>query len=77
MEIINNNYKTVRMENGGNIFLKKDFDEICEIDLDKTSTYRDVINHLRALTHGDYNNAFFYTKDSRKVFLKLQIEKEK
>jgi len=77
IKIINNDYKTIDVEDGGNIFYKKDFDRLCEIDLDQRCTYRDVINHLRALTHGDINNAYFYASNGDKIFLKLNMEKEK
>ena len=39
--------------------LKKDFNDLLELDLDESTTVRKVIDKLRALTHGNYNNAYF------------------
>jgi methionyl-tRNA formyltransferase len=77
VKIINGQYKSVVAEDDGNIFYKQDFKDLCEIDLKKKGTYREVINRLRALSHGNYNNAFYCDDDGKRIFLKLQIDKEK
>ena len=75
-DILNGNYKTFISEEG-NLNLKKDFDILCEIDLDNVDTFKTHINKLRALTHGDYKNAYFIDEYGDKVYLKLILEKNK
>ena len=75
-EILAGTYEAVPMESEGNINLKKDFDALCELDLDKTATYREVIDHLRALTHAPYNNAYFFDRDGNKVYIGVSLKKE-
>ena len=69
--IIESNYKAVKKEKG-NLNLKKDFEKLCEIDLDNKDTFQNHINKLRALTHGDYANAY-YTENGKKIYLKIEL----
>lgn len=73
--IISDNYKAFTPKSAGNLNLKSDFNELCRIDLDEKASYRDVIDHLRALSHDDYNNAF-YEENGRKVYLRIIIERK-
>jgi len=73
--ILQLNYKTFTKEEG-NLNLKKDFDALCKIDLDNYDTFRNHINKLRALTHGNYANVFFIDEKGNKVYLKLEMKKE-
>lgn len=57
--ILSNTYQVIHPESEGNLFLKKDFNDLLELDLDESTTVRKVIDKLRALTHGNYNNAYF------------------
>lgn len=75
VKILNNEYKTV-IKGEGNLNLKKDFDALCEIDLDDEDTFRNHINKLRALTHGDYLNAYVIDDCGNKIYLKLDLKKE-
>jgi dTDP-4-amino-4,6-dideoxyglucose formyltransferase len=59
----------------GNLNLKKDFDDLCQLDLNNVDTFQNHINKLRALTHGDFDNAFFLTTRGEKIYLKLNIKK--
>lgn len=74
--IIEGNYNTPPSEEG-NINLKKDFDELCEIDLKKQVTYGEVIDYLRAMTHKGYKNAYFYDEYKNKVYVDINLELEK
>ena len=56
--------------------MKKDFDALCEIDLDDYDTFRNYINKLRALTHGSYANAYIIDDFGNKIHLKLELKKE-
>lgn len=56
--IVSGTYSTFAPENNGNLFLKKDFDALREIDLNRGATYGEVIRHLLAMTHGEFKNAY-------------------
>lgn len=75
LNILNYEYETTVKEEG-NLNLKKDFDDLCKIDLDDRDTFRNHINKLRALTHGDYANAYFIDDLGNKIYLKLELKKE-
>ena len=59
------------------IFLKKDFNELLELDLNEQISIGDFINRLRALTHGNYDNAYFIdSKTNKKVFIGVRLKSE-
>lgn len=72
--IIEKKYET-SIVGEGNINLKKDFDNLCEINLEDVDTFKNHINKLRSLTHGDYSNAYFKDENGNKIYLKLKMEK--
>jgi methionyl-tRNA formyltransferase len=75
--ILRGTYKTTMPEEDGNVNLKRDFNGLCKLDLEKTTTIKDAINQLRALTHGNYANAFFIDPESgSKVYVKISLQKE-
>ncbi|SEF94394.1 Formyl transferase [Halpernia humi] len=76
-KIIENSYKTIQAEGEGHLYLKKDFNNLCEIKLDEMQTVQKTIDKLRALTHGEYKNAYYIDKISgKKIFIKIQFEKQ-
>lgn len=78
LPILQNQYSTLSandvVEEEEHLFTKKDFNKLLEIDLDEKATFRDLINRLRALSHGEYKNAYFLSDDGRKVFLNISLE---
>ncbi len=74
-DIVNGNYELTKPCDEGNLNLKKDFNKLCEIDLMDIDSFSNHINKLRALTHGDYYNAYFIDNEGYKVFLKVDLEK--
>jgi methionyl-tRNA formyltransferase len=75
--IIDGSYSPIDPESEGNVYLKKDFLELCEIDLNEDTTYRECINRLRALSHGEYLNAYF--KDERsgeRIYVKIEFSRQ-
>lgn len=75
--ILNQTYQTVTPENKGNLFLKKDFNQLCEIDLNEKNTMLYFINKLRALSHGNLKNAYFIDPTTgKKIFITIRLEKE-
>ena len=73
-KIIMGNYTVVQMNDEGNLNLKKDFNKLCNLDLEEKMTLGQAIDRLRALSHGQYNNAFFYDERREKFYVKIQIE---
>ncbi len=74
VSILENSYRAVEAKEEGNVNLKKDFNALCELELDKIQTIGDTIDLLRALTHGDYRNAFFRNKEGKKVMVSIKLE---
>ena len=76
-KIISGNYIAAKPSTEGNVNLKKDFNALCKIDLEKKISMEEAIDYLRALTHGEYMNAWF--KDpatGKKIFVKLSLYPE-
>lgn len=74
-EIVNNAYETSIPVSEGNLNLRSDFDALCALNLESVDTLRNHINLLRALTHGDYRNAYF-SVNGEKIFVKLTLYKD-
>jgi methionyl-tRNA formyltransferase len=74
-KILKGEYTPYAVEEG-NINLKKDFEEICQLDLDDQNTFRNHINILRALSHGDFKNAYFLDEDGKKIYIKIELTEE-
>lgn len=74
--ILSGSYTTTQPEKEGNVNLKKDFNDLCHIDLSKQLTLGQAIDYLRAMTHGNYNNAYFIDSNTgQKVYVKLVLDK--
>lgn len=74
-EIINNTYITKKMEGEGNYNSRRDFDALCNLDLNEKTTMAAAIDKLRALTHGDFENAYFYDELGNKIFVGIKLHK--
>lgn len=75
INVIEGNYSSFRPEFEGRLYLRNDFNNLCEINLDEKGSFYDFFNRLRALSHGNYSNAYIIEKKTnRKVYLKLIIE---
>lgn len=73
--ILTGNYSKFLPEEG-NLNLKKDFARLCSLDLGDVDSLENHLNLLRALTHGTYSNAFFLDEKGRKVFVKIELNRE-
>lgn len=71
--IINNKYNSYQPDTSGNLNFKKDFDNLCKIDLSNLDTFENHINILRALTFGNYKNAYFLDTNGKKVFIEIRL----
>lgn len=76
LQILNGEYETKAPAFQGNINLKKDFNEICRLDLDQIDTFENHLNKLRALTHGEYKNAYYFDSKGHKIFVSVNIQPE-
>jgi methionyl-tRNA formyltransferase len=73
--ILNGNYNTFKPEDSGNLFLKKEYNNLLEIELDENCRTGDFIDKLRALTHRGYKNAFFIDKKTeKKIYISIKLE---
>lgn len=75
-DILSGSYTLTPVKSEGNINTKQDFDNLCEIDMNKKATYGEVIDFLRAMTFAPYNNAYFYDEAGRKVYVGVTLQKE-
>jgi len=78
VSIIHNQYTTISSDSLSDeeqhLFTKKDFNKLLTLDLNETGSFGDFLNRLRALTHGDYKNAYFLTQEGKKVFVSVNLE---
>ena len=78
LPIIKGEYQTVVPDQKGNLNYKKDFSALCKIDPEEIVRAGDLIDRLRALTHGSFQNAFIpITSKSgkqQKLFISLNLE---
>lgn len=76
--ILSGDYPTFAPEEEGNLNLKRDFNALCELNMEEEMTMGEAINRLRALTHGEYKNAWFTeSKSGDKVFVSINLETKK
>lgn len=75
--ILQNSYATTVPKIEGNINLKADFEKLCQIDLEENLTMKQAINKLRALTHGNFKNAYFVDNQTgKKIFINITLTAE-
>jgi methionyl-tRNA formyltransferase len=61
----------------GNYNSKADFAELCKLDLNQTDSLKVHIDRLRALSHVDFENAYFIDeKSGKKIFVKISLTPE-
>lgn len=61
----------------GNVNLKKDFEQLCKLNLSESGVLGDFLDRLRALSHGSQRNAYFIDPSTgRKVFVAVNLAVE-
>jgi dTDP-4-amino-4,6-dideoxyglucose formyltransferase len=76
-KIVDNDYVTTFPEEEGTVYLKRDFESLCELDLNEKGTFGDFYNKLRALTHENYKNAFIIERETgKKIFVSIEVDYE-
>jgi methionyl-tRNA formyltransferase len=76
VDIINDIYCAVAPASEGNYNSIQDFNALCGLDLDGEASLREHINLLRALSHGNFKNAFFRDGQGKKIFVRVSLEEE-
>lgn len=73
---IDNSYESCPASSEGNLNLKSDFDELCCLNLEEQLSMGEAIDRLRALSHGDFLNAWFLGEMGKKIYLRLELFEE-
>ncbi len=77
LSILENSYIAFNPEFTGDVYLKKDFNKLCQLNLDEVQTTRDFLNKIRALSHKPFKNAYFVDPNSNKrIFVSIDFEIE-
>jgi methionyl-tRNA formyltransferase len=74
LNVLNNSYTVIEPESDGNIYFKKDFNKLLQLDLDEKLSMKQCIDKLRALTFHGYDNAFFIDDKGNKVFVSIILK---
>jgi len=76
INILSKNYNTIQVD-GGNYNTKEDYEKLCYINKDEITTLGKAIDKLRALSHGDYKNAYFIDENTgNKIYVKIELFKD-
>jgi methionyl-tRNA formyltransferase len=71
--IMDNSYEAKKVKRG-NYNGKKDFKELCKIDINEKGKFGNFLDRLRALTHGKNKNAYFKDGKGNKIYVRIELE---
>jgi methionyl-tRNA formyltransferase len=74
--IIAKDYTTFSAEQPGSFNSSKDYESLRNLSLGEKTTLGDIVNRLRALSHGEYRNAYFFDPEGKKIFVRLDLIEE-
>ncbi|MFT4524214.1 MAG: methionyl-tRNA formyltransferase [Bacteroidia bacterium] len=75
--IVSGTYETFKPDVEGNLNSIKDFRSMLKLDLSEKGDMKYFLNKFRALTHGDYKNAYFLDPESgKKVYVNIKLQPE-
>ncbi|MGS2722711.1 dTDP-4-amino-4,6-dideoxyglucose formyltransferase [Porticoccus sp. GXU_MW_L64] len=74
VDILRSQYFPQDLDCYGNYNSPDDFNDLCSLNLDHVGSMREHIDLLRALSHGDFKNAYFYDEENKKVYVKVDLE---
>ncbi len=74
--IVTGEFSTITPELDGNYNSIGDFKSLCKLDLDAQASLREHIDLLRALSHGEFKNAYFHDEQGKKIFIRLTLEED-
>jgi methionyl-tRNA formyltransferase len=75
-KIIKGDFGSKEVTSAGNYNSPADFLNLCELNLSSAGTLREHIDLLRALSHGDHNNAYFFDETGTKVYVRMTLERD-
>lgn len=73
-KIISGGYSTTKPRSEGNYNSIGDFRSLCKLNPDAMGTLRSHIDLLRALTHGEFKNAYYFDEQGRKIYIRVSLE---
>ena len=76
LSLINKSYSTELPSGEGNYNSISSFNQLCDLDLKSNGSLKEHIDLLRALSHGDFNNAFFRDEKGKKIYVKISLSAE-
>ena len=74
LKIVNGEFSTTSPESNGNYNSIGDFKSLCKLNMDDKATLREHIDLLRALSHGEFKNAFFIDEQEKTIFVRVVLE---
>ncbi len=72
--LISGEYQVLTSKIEGNYNGINDFKKLCHLDLNSVGSLGEHIDLLRALTHGDLDNAYFFNKNGEQIFVKISLD---
>lgn len=74
-QIVSGNFSISNPETEGEYHSIDDYNRLCQLNPDEKLTMGEAIDKLRALSHGEYKNAYFIDKGGNKIYVKLELTK--
>ena len=74
--MIRGEYTSTAPSEEGNYNSIKDFKSLCELNLTDVASLGEHIDLLRALSHGEFKNAYFFDEAGRKIFIRVVLDVE-
>lgn len=71
--IVTGSFETFSPNEIGNYNSISDFNKLCHLNLEHVGSFNEHIDILRALTHGDFKNAFYFDERGVKRYIKIEI----
>jgi methionyl-tRNA formyltransferase len=76
INIIEGTFKTIKPAHEGNYNDLRDYKALCELKLNSIGTFGEHLNVLRATTHDNFKNAYFFDSCGKKYFVKVVIQED-
>ncbi len=73
-KIVRKEFTPISVNEEGNYNSVSDFKKLCKLDLNHVGTLGEHIDLLRALTHGDFKNAYIEKNNKMKKYVRIKFE---
>lgn len=77
VHILNGTAVSKKPQCEGNYNSILDFKKLCELDLHSKASLKEHIDLLRALSHGNFMNAYYVDEQGGQVFIKIELTRNK